>query len=148
MRVALALAGLATCLATCLAACKERGTITIDLSLSTCPSATPTLVRFQAIKNGSCNACSCGSCVCENTSEQQCIADVPCSGSGCPIEDARANGIDFDPPSAGRYALTYEFLDGAAGPAARVVAAICTNITVDADGTTSSSAAPPPTCCM
>ena len=132
-------------LVACLAACKERGTITIDLSL-TCPSVTATRVRFQAIKNGSCNSCSCTSCVCENTSEQQCIADVPCSGSGCPLADAQENGIDFDPPSAGRYALTYQFLG--AGTAAPVVASTCTTITVDADGTASSTAMPAPTCCM
>jgi hypothetical protein len=129
----------------CAVGCKERGTITIDLMPQCNGSAT--MVRFQAIKDGTCDACTCATCTCTNTTDQQCIASVPCDGAGCPVAEVQKNGIDWEPPSAGRYALTYEFLDGNAGPAAAPVAIVCTEITVDADGTSSSTEMPAPTCC-
>jgi hypothetical protein len=129
-----------------LAGCKDRGTIRIDLSTS-CPSGTVTAVRFQVVRNGSCGTCTCSTCACENTPEQQCLTDIPCSGAGCSIEEAQADGIVFDPPAAGRYALTYELLDGSQGPTARPVAVFCTVVDVDADGTASDEVMPAPTCC-
>lgn len=127
----------------CLGACKERGTITIDLSL---PAAcgTPTFVHFQAVKNGACDEClTCGGCACgDGTGDQQCIVNT----GSIEIGEAHRNGIAFDPPSAGSYALTYEFLEGDAPPNPRV-AVICKIITVDADGAESSSVMPEPMCC-
>jgi hypothetical protein len=130
-----------------LVGCKERGTIHIDLS-QPCPNGNVTAVRFQAVKNGTCDACTCSTCSCVSSADQQCLIDVPCDGAGCPIEEARANGIDFDPPSAGRYALTYELVDASQGPAALPVAVFCTVVEVDADGTASTRSMPAPACCM
>ncbi|MBL0220717.1 MAG: hypothetical protein IPQ07_43470 [Myxococcales bacterium] len=123
-------------------ACKDKGTITIDLENDACGG---TKVWFQAIKNGTCS-CTCGACECSTSTTQQCITTAPCLG-GCSIESVRADGIEFEPPSAGQYALTYKFTDDATP--ARTTSIVCVIVDVDADGTTSTTTTPePPACCL
>lgn len=122
-------------------ACKDKGTITIDLTGESCGAAR---VRFQAIKNGTC-ACTCDSCTCQTTTSQECILDVPCAGSGCTVDEARDTGLEFVPPSAGQYALTYQFLDDSVP--AKTLSVVCVLVQVDADGTASSMMQTNPTCC-
>lgn len=125
-----------------LGACKDKGTITIDLADASCGA---TRVRFQAIKGGACS-CTCASCSCLTTAMQECILDVPCAGAGCSLDEVRANGgVEFDPQSAGQYALTYQFLDDS--DAAKTLSVVCVVVDVDADGTASSSSMPAPACC-
>ncbi len=123
-------------------ACKERGTITIDLANDSCGG---THVRFQAVKNGTCS-CTCGTCSCQTTTTEECVRDVPCTGTGCTLDEARANGLEFSPPSAGQYALTYQFLDDSVP--AKTLSIACVIVDVDADGTASSTSTPTmPACC-
>ena len=122
-------------------ACKEKGTITIDLSGAEACGAER--VRFQAVKNGTCS-CTCGSCACETSGNQVCIQDV-CAGSGCTLEEARSGALEFEPPSEGLYALTYQFFDGAVP--ASTVSVVCVIVEVQEDGTASSVMDPDPMCC-
>ena len=124
-----------------LSGCKDKGTITIDLSGAEACGAER--VRFQAVKNGTCS-CTCGGCACETMGNQVCIQDV-CAGSGCTLDEARNGALEFEPPSEGLYALTYQFLDGAV-PAA-TVSVVCVIVEVQEDGTASSTMNTEPTCC-
>ena len=127
----------------CLAACKERGTIAIDLTLPpTCVRASEaTQVRMQVVKGGSCMACTACNCPCPGTA---CITGLDCQDQPwCSLDDAKRDGIEFDPPSPGSYALSYTFYDALGVK----VGLVCADVVVESDGTTSSNAATTSVCC-
>jgi len=134
-------------LAVCLAACKERGTISIKLEVPpTCVGANnATQVRLQVVKGGTCASCTTCSCPCDNNRPTtECITNLDCQDQPwCSLGDAKRDGIEFDPPSPGSYALSYHFYD----PDGVEIGLVCADVVVESDGTTSSMAMTTSACC-
>jgi hypothetical protein len=128
-----------------LVACKERGTISVDLTPPCASASTAVAVRFQVVKGGNCMQCNgCGgACPCDTTATEKCITGVDCDPA-CSLADAKMRGIEFDPPSPGAYSLTYHFFNAAS----QEISILCTDVTVESDGTTSSTAQTMSICCQ
>ena len=127
----------------CAAGCKSRGTGTIDIDFGMCMGRdVATDVRVYLIAGGTCAGCECGGCF-DLCNGDNCT--LVCEGGTCTVAQVE-EGLSFDPPAAGLYAVIFDYTYDESG-IARMGASACAEVVVDGDGTADFDVAATTACC-
>jgi hypothetical protein len=123
-------------------ACKQRGTVSIDLTLNTMCQGSQLAVYFipgECPIDGCGSACSC-TALCRNTCQLGCVGG-PCN------ESELKDGIVITPPAAGTYALVIDILSQPEAGPSTVIGETCATVHIQSDGTMSENVPLTPVCC-